>query len=147
AAALEVIERDPDCASDLAFYVRSIARQQTIAELDRQKPGLNLVMALGECLRNYTQLALSFARRHVVAAHGAQSLTESPLYNYRAAGAKKKYNLLYTPSRVDLGAEEMDSIVRWNQWVRGADRAACYAGREFYSLINETNVEVRPALA
>jgi hypothetical protein len=146
-AALAVIERDPDSAADLAFSVRSIARQETIAELDRQEPGLNLSMTQGECLRNYTQLALSFARRHVVASHGAQSLTESPLYNYRAARAKKRYNLLYTPSRVDLGAEEMDSIVRWNQWVGGADEAACHAGREFYSLINEAGVEVRPALA
>src|SRR5262249_38660593 len=79
AAALEVIERDPDCTSDLAFSVRSIARQETIAELDRRHPGLNLVMTQSECLRNYTQLVLSFARRHVVAAHGAQALTESPL--------------------------------------------------------------------
>ncbi len=147
AAARQVIEHDADFASDLAFSIRSIARQEVIEELDRRHPKLNLLSTQGECLRNYTQLAYSFARRSVLAAHGAQGLTESPLYNYRATGGKKRYNLLYTPSRVDLGAEEMDSIVRWNQWVGGADSFACHAGREFYSLINEAGVEVRPALA
>jgi len=141
------IAADADFAADLEYYVRSIARQEVLEELDRTSPELNLLRTQGEYLRNHTQLAVSFARRAVIAEHNAQQLTESPLYNYRAAGGKKRYNLLYTPSRVDLGAEEMDSIVRWNQWVGGADRTACNAGRDFYSLINEAGVEVRPALA
>lgn len=147
AATLATIEADEDFKADLEFYVRSIARQEVIEELDRCYPELNLLATQGEYLRNHTQLALSFARRAVVAAHQAQQLTEHPLYNYRARGGKKRYNLLYTPSRVDLGAEEMDSIVRWAQWVGGADRSAVNAGREFYSLINEAGVEVRPSLA
>ncbi len=108
---------------------------------------LSALKTQADHLRNHTQLALTTARRAVVAAHGAQALTEDPRFNFRATGGKKRYHLLYTPSRVDLGAEEMDSIVRWNQWVGGADQAACNAGRDFYSLINEAGVEVRPALA
>ncbi len=146
-AARAASDNDGDFRADLEFYVRSIARQEVIAELDRRHPALNIVRAQGEYLRNHTQLALSYARRAVVAAHQAQDLTEHPLYNYRARGGKKRYNLIYTPSRVDLGAEEMDSIVRWAQWVGGVDRASVNAGREFYALINEAGVEARPALA
>jgi hypothetical protein len=146
-AARAVSEADTDFKADLEFYIRSIARQEVIIDLDQRFPELNILRTQGEYLRNHTQLAHSFARRAVVAAHQAQDLTEHPLFNYRARGGKKKYNLLYTPSRVDLGAEEMDSIVRWAQWVGGVDRTAVNAGREFYGLINEAGVEVRPALA
>lgn len=141
------IEADDDFSDDLESFVRSLARQALVEAKDREQPELNILKTQADYLRNHTQLALSTARRAVVAAHGAQALTEDPLYNFRAIGGKKRYNLLYTPSRVDLGAEEMDSIVRWNQWVGGADQAACNAGRDFYSLINEAGVEVRPALA
>jgi hypothetical protein len=141
------IAADADFSADLEFFVRSFARQTFIEEKDRALPELNILKTQADYLRNHTQLALSTARRAVVARHGAQALTEDPRYNFRATGGKKRYNLLYTPSRVDLGAEEMDSIVRWNQWVGGADQAACNAGREFYGLINEAGVEVRPALA
>ncbi len=147
AAAREFVVRDADLASDLACSIRSVARQEVIEELEQSGAAPNLRKSQAECLRNYSQLTVSFARRMVVASHGAQALTENPLYNFTARGGKKRYHLLYTPSRVDLGAEEMDSIVRWNQWVGGADSDACRAGREFYSLINEAGVEVRPALA
>src|ERR1700690_760783 len=100
-------EGDRDFKGDLEFYIRSLARQEVIIELDQRFPELNILRTQGEYLRNHTQLALSFARRAVVAAHQSQDLTEHPLFNYRARGGKKKYNLLYTPSRVDLGAEEM----------------------------------------
>ena len=146
-AARAAIDGDPDFAADLAFHVRSLARQELLEAVDRELPELSILKTQADYLRNHTQLALTTARRAVVAAHGAQGLTEDPRYNFRASGGKKRYNLLYTPSRVDLGAEEMDSIVRWNQWVGGADRAACNAGRDFYALINEAGVEVRPALA
>ncbi len=146
-AARTAIDRDPDFAADLAFHVRSLARQELLEGVDRELPELNIFKTQADHLRNHTQLALTTARRAVIAAHGAQGHTEDPRYNFRATGGKKRYNLLYTPSRVDLGAEEMDSIVRWNQWVGGADQAACNAGRDFYSLINEAGVEVRPALA
>ena len=147
AATSLAIEQDPDFAADLEFFVRSLARQERVEALDREFPERNILKTQADYVRNHTQLALSMARRAVIAAHGAQALTEDPRYNFRAVGGKKRYNLLYTPSRVDLGAEEMDSIVRWNQWVGGADQAACNAGRDFYSLINEAGVEVRPALA
>jgi hypothetical protein len=141
------IEADFDFTADLESFVRSLARQALVEAKDRELPELNILKTAADYLRNHTQVALSTARRAVVAAHGAQALTEDARYNFRATGGKKRYNLLYTPSRVDLGAEEMDSIVRWNQWVGGADQAACNAGRDFYSLINEAGVEVRPALA
>lgn len=146
-AVRRVIDADDDLKGDLDFYIRSLARREVLEELDAERPELNILNTQDEYLRNHTQLAQSFARREVIAAHNAQGLTEDPLYNYRAGGGKKKYNLLYAPSRVDLGSSEMESIVRWAQWVGGADESACNAGREFYSLINEAGVEVRPALA
>ena len=83
----------------------------------------------------------------MIASHQLNQSTMHPLNYYQATGGNKRYNLLYTPSRVNLGERERDSVVKWRQWVGGADRFAAQAGFEFYSLINEGGVEERPALA
>ena len=51
----------------------------------------------------------------------------------------------YTPSRVDLGTRERESVESWAQWVGGADREAARVGRRVYGLINK-NVKMFDSL-
>ncbi len=144
---LNVIESVQDYKEELDSLIRSEARRQVLEKLDRDHPELELNDQVRTFIRTHTQLAKSTARKEVLAEHKLNHLTMHPLNYYQATGGNKRYNLLYTPSRVNLGERERDSVVKWRQWVGGADRWAALAGFEFYSLINEGGVEERPALA
>ncbi|MBZ0258050.1 hypothetical protein K8I31_18440 [bacterium] len=142
-----VIAEESDYQEELEAVIRFEARSAVLAQLAKQHPELHIEDQVATYIRLRTQLAKSTARKEVVAKKKLHALTQHPLYYYQAAGGNKRYNLLYTPSRVNLGERERDSVVKWRQWVGGADRWAAQAGFEFYSLINEGGVEERPALA
>jgi len=142
-----VIDADRDYAEELENTVRLEARQEILESLDEASPGKGILSRVGTYLRRHTSLGLSTARKEVLAERNLQHLTLDPRYYYQAVRGNKRYNLLYTPSRVNLGERERDSVVKWRQWVGGGDKAAARAGFEFYSLVNEGGVEERPALA
>jgi len=122
---------------DLQAYTRLAARRRVLDALSAEHPQLHL----GECcetyLRRFQQLRKTTARKAVIAENSLNHLTLNPLYYFKASGGGKRYHLLYTPSRVDLGQRERESVETWTQWVGGADRAAVQAGRQLYSLINK----------
>ncbi|MHB9133693.1 MAG: hypothetical protein ACYDBB_21730 [Armatimonadota bacterium] len=132
-----LIMDNPDYEDDLAVFTRFAAREATIKELDRRDPALCLGARAKEWLRNHSRLALTTARRETLLAHNFNGLTLHPLYYYRAAGGNKRFHQLYTPSRVDLGSRERESVETWAQWVGGADREAARVGRRIYGLINK----------
>jgi len=142
-----VTESEPDYREELDSLMRCRARAAVLRELADELPELKLQERAETFVRAHTQLARSTARKCVLARHRLNREATDPRYYYQAAGGNKRYNLLYTPSRVNLGHRERDSVVKWNQWVGGADAAAAQAGFEFYSLVNEGGVEERPALA
>jgi len=142
-----VIDSEDDYREEWHSCMRCRAREQALVQLDGERPELKLAPRAGSFVRTYSQLARSTARKAVIARHGLQAAIAHPRFYYQAAGGNKRYHLLYTPSRVNLGHRERDSVVRWSQWVGGADAAAAQAGFEFYSLVNEGGVEERPALA
>jgi len=142
-----VAESEPDYQEELESLMRCQARQEVFQQLVAEKPELDLEARRRTFLRMHSQLARSTARKRVIARHRLNAKTTDPRYYYQATGGNKRYNLLYTPSRVNLGHRERDSVVKWRQWVGGADAAAAQAGYEFYSLVNEGGVEERPALA
>ncbi|MDP8243483.1 MAG: hypothetical protein P9L94_05320 [Candidatus Hinthialibacter antarcticus] len=141
------IAEESDYQEELDAVIRFAARDAVLAQLMQKHPELHIEDQIATYIRTRTQLAKSTARKEVVAKKKLHALAQHPLYYYQAAGGNKRYNLLYTPSRVNLGERERDSVVKWRQWVGGADRWAAQAGFEFYSLINEGGVEERPALA
>ena len=141
------VEAEPDYREELESLMRCRARAAVLRELAAELPELKLQERARTFVRAHTQLGRSTARKCVLARHRLNRETTEPRYYYQAAGGNKRYNLLYTPSRVNLGHRERDSVVKWNQWVGGADAAAAQAGFEFYSLVNEGGVEERPALA
>ncbi|MBT3345805.1 MAG: hypothetical protein HN404_22600 [Gemmatimonadetes bacterium] len=142
-----VIDSEQDYREELESILRCRARVAVLDELALEQPGLKLHDRARTFVRTHSQLSTSTARKAVIARHRLNAETMNPRYYYQAAGGNKRYNLLYTPSRVNLGHRERDSVVVWNQWVGAADAAAAQAGFEFYSLVNEGGVEERPALA
>ena len=132
-----LVADNPEYAEDLEIFIRFAAREAAVRELDRRDPALQLAAQVRDWLRNHSRLALTTARREVLLEHGLNHLTMHPLYYYRAAGGNKRFHQLYTPSRVDLGIHERESVETWSQWVGGADKEASRAGRRVFALINK----------
>jgi hypothetical protein len=142
-----VVESEPDYREELESVMLCQARRDVFNQMAAEKPELDMEARESVFLRMHSQMSRSTARKRVIARHRLNEQTMDPRHYYQATGGNKRYNLLYTPSRVNLGHRERDSVVKWRQWVGGADAAAAQAGFEFYSLVNEGGVEERPALA
>ena len=122
---------------DLHAYTRHMARRRVLAVLNSEYPEQHLNECYETYLRRFQQLRKTTARKEIIAESDLNHLTLSPLYYFKASGGGKRYHLIYTPSRVDLGKRERESVETWAQWVGGADRAAAQVGRQIYSLINK----------
>jgi len=132
-----VVESNPDYRTDLRTFTRFAARERLLDEWDQAHRELKLRERRETWLRQHQRLALTTARKEVIAERGLNHLTLDPRYCYQATGGGKRYHLLYTPSRVDLGPRERESVETWAQWVGGRDRQAAQAGRRVYGLINK----------
>ena len=141
------IASETDYLQEFESILRCQARVLVLAEIDGEHPELQIDARRQSYLRAHLQLAKSTARKRVLARSGLNATTSDPRHYYQATGPNKRYNLLYAPSRVNLGHRERDSVVKWRQWVGGADAAAAQSGFDFYSLVSEGGVEERPALA
>ena len=135
---LSVVESDSLYSKDLETYMRFEARQAALDLLDSQNPSFCLSQQTDEFLRRYGRLSKTTARKEIVSELGLNSQALNPLFYFQATGANKRYNLIYTPSRVDLGHRERESVETWSQWVGGADRYAAQVGRRVYGLINKS---------
>jgi len=125
------VEADPALAAELRSARLSMARGAVVASL-----GLADQVAQYVRRRLDRAWAVYFARREVVAERGLSQALNDPRYRYDSTGPFKKYNLLYTPSRVDLGAEEVRSVRDVPKWVGGVDSESASAGAALYSLYN-----------
>ena len=162
AAIAQAIHQTPIYEEELQSNIRWLARQRAIDQLSRQHAELYLAEQAKSnginppnWYRNHTSLAQTTARREAIAAHNLQGLLMDPRYAYsngalketsegrlRPTGARKRYHLIYGPSRVNLGAGERDSVEVWPQWVGVTDPLAAAHALAFYQLIN-FNPEVR----
>jgi len=134
----EVVESNPDYRADLKTFARFAARERLLADWERMHPERKLRERRETWLRQHQRLALTNARKDVLAERGLNHLTLDPRYYYQAMGGAKRYHLIYTPSRVDLGPRERESVETWSQWVGGCDRQAAQVGRRIYGLINKS---------
>ena len=133
----KIVKDDPDYSADLLTFVRFGAREKLLAMLDEEDSANKLAERRATWLRSRQRLTKTTASKLVIAEAGLNHLTMDPRYYYQAAGGSKRFNLLYTPSRVDLGPRERESVETWSQWVGGCDRKAAQTGRKVYSLINK----------
>ena len=74
------------------------------------------------------------ARKELIEESGLSSALNDPRFRYDSTGPYKAYNLLYTPSRVDLGLHEVRSVRDIPKWIGGADAEAAAAGARLYAL-------------
>jgi hypothetical protein len=137
AAALQVIARDEDYRQDLETFVRFQARAHLLESWASER-GADGDDRRKNYLRRFSRLSKTTARKQVLLEHGLHVDALEPRHKYSAVGGSKRFHLLYTPSRVDLGHRERESVETWAQWVGGADRAAARVGREVYGLINKS---------
>ncbi len=125
------VEADPALAAELRSTRLSMARGAVVASV-----GLADQVAQYVRRRLDRSWAVYLARREIVAERGLSQALNDPRYRYDSTGPFKKYNLLYTPSRVDLGAEEVRSVRDVPKWVGGVDSESASAGAALYSLYN-----------
>lgn len=137
AATLQVVEGDELYSQDLETFVGFLARAGLLERWAEER-GADAEDRRKNYLRRYSRLSKTTARKQVLLEHGLQVESLEPRHRYGAVGGSKRFHLLYTPSRVDLGHRERESVETWAQWVGGADRAAARVGREVYGLINKS---------
>ena len=137
-AAENVIATSLEYRTDYESFVRLAARDRLLGERHREQPEQNWPERVNRWLRDHQRLAKTTARKAVISEAGLNHLTLDPFYYYQAIGANKRYHLLYTPSRVDLGERERESVESWAQWVGGLDEAAAQEGQRVYGLINKS---------
>ncbi len=85
-------------------------------------------------------LAKFTARREVIREKGLAKLIDDGRYRYASSGPYKRYHLAYTPSRVDLGPEIIESVRRVPKWVGGEGPEAAREAKALYSLFNLAGV-------
>jgi len=107
----------------------------------------NLEKETKEFLKNYLNPTYSTinAQKEVIVEENLISELSNPLFRYEAEGPFKRYNLLYTPSRVDLGAKEVFSVRDIPKWVGGIDDISANSGKELYRLYNIAGPTVVPS--
>ena len=103
-------------------------------ELTQEPRGVALIEVAKRYLRDHLDLAESTARKEVIVRHGL--LKELENYWYSAEGPRKKYNLAYTPSRVDLGPNEIPSVIDQGQPIGPVDAESAAATKELFDKIN-----------
>ncbi|MFC1808319.1 hypothetical protein ACFL0T_08175, partial [Candidatus Omnitrophota bacterium] len=135
-AAQAVIKADETYLDDFNNQLRFVARQDILEELDKEAPEKMILEQVSRFVRSHTKLSISTARKEIIAKHHLQHLMADPRYHPSSEGLKKMYNLLYTPSRVNLGYKELWSITGWSQAIGAKDAEAAAAGYDFYRLIN-----------
>ena len=134
-AAKAVVDSDPVYSAEKESYMLSEARQKVLESLGlAEDPWKYLRWRLDRTL------AMVTARREIIAENNLSHELNNPRFRYDAAGPYKKFNLLYTPSRVDLGPEEVRSVRDVPKWVGGCDRESLNAGKSLYGLYNRAGV-------
>ena len=139
-AVLDYVKSHPELDEVLTDEEDELEKQSIRISLARGKVMNSL--GLGESARNYLRdhlperLGTVTARREVIAENGLSRELENPRFRYESRGPLKKYNLLYTPSRVDLGIDEVESVKNVPKWIGGSDRQAANAGKSLYGLYN-----------
>ncbi len=128
-ALLEKIDKHAVCESDIESLC--LARQQAIEEY-------GLVKTQEGFLKNYLNATYSNinAQKEIIIRENLISELSNPIFRYEANGPFKRYNLLYTPSRVDLGVKEVFSVRDIPKWVGGIDDFSANTGKKLYQLYN-----------
>ena len=120
----------------LGKYVFDVKALRVVPREKATKDSVPLRELARRYLRDHIDLAESTARKEVIIKH--KLLTELPKFKYEAVGPRKAYNLVYAPSRVDLGPHEIESVIDLGQPLGAFDEEAAKAVMELFEKINRS---------
>lgn len=156
-AVRRAVDRDSSgyYAQERDAFMRWYAREQVFEQARQAHPELELDDRQGRWIREHTRLARTTARLQAIEEAQADHLMMDPRYYFGSGavfedktgkfivtGRRKRYHLIYAPSRVNLGRGELESVREWPQWVGVTDPLAAEHARRVYELINY-NVVIR----
>ncbi|KAH3744193.1 hypothetical protein Pelo_14398 [Pelomyxa schiedti] len=143
-----VVMRSPEFLMEFKSNISWQLRRHLLHSLDKRHPELCLERHAKHYIRNRTVLTRTLAARELIKEKGLAPLMLSPLYAYGSGvvdqrdghavpvGRRKRYHLIYAPSRVNLGKGELMSVQQWPQWAGVSDPLAASHAKHMYEHIN-----------
>jgi len=100
-----------------------------------------------EIVSEYLKSLKADSAQHPAGADAVANLLNQPKYRYEADGPYRKFGMLYTPSRVDLGEGERHSVEAIGKVVTANDPTTLNRGSALYDLFNLPGTVQFPATA
>ena len=129
-----------------------LVRSKAFELISQKYPDLHLRERAKSLIREHTTLVQTTCRRHVITQNGLHDQLCHPKYAYSSGvtfdnnysslptGLRKRYHLVYGPSRVNLGKDERKSVENWAQFIGVSDPLAARHAQGVYELINYSPV-------
>jgi len=149
---IEFLTNDPIYSEEAKASIKWITRAKSFEHICSKYPDLYLNQRAKSFIREHTSLIQTTCRRHVISSNGLHAQLCHPRFayssgvtfddnnNYTASGLRKRYHLIYAPSRVNLGKDERKSVENWSQFLGVSDSLAARHAQEVYEMINYSPV-------
>ena len=147
----QFLANDSIYSEEVKASMKWIIRSQSFEYLCNKYPDLHLKQRHKSFIREHTSLNQTTCRRHIIAKNGLNDQLCHPRYAYSSgvtfddnnnfalstpSGLRKRYHLIYAPSRVNLGKDERKSVENWSQFLGVSDSLAAKHAQEVYEMIN-----------
>jgi hypothetical protein len=152
---LHFLLNDPVYSKEALATQKWIIRSQSFEYVCSKYPDLHLQQRAKSFIREHTSLIQTTCRRHVISKNNLHPLLCHPKYAYSSgvtfddnkyytsstpSGLRKRYHLIYAPSRVNLGKDERKSVENWSQFLGVSDSLAARHAQNAYEMINYSPV-------
>ena len=152
---LQFLINDPVYSKEALATQKWIIRSKSFEHICDKYPDLHLQQRAKSFIREHTSLIQTTCRRHVISKNDLHSQLCHPKYAYSSgvtfddnkyytssspSGLRKRYHLIYAPSRVNLGKDERKSVENWSQFLGVSDSLAARHAQNAYEMINYSPV-------
>jgi hypothetical protein len=149
--ALQFLINDPIYSKEVLATQKWIIRSKSFDYICSKYPHLYLHQRSKSFIREHTSLIQTTCRRHVISKNDLHPQLSHPKYAYSSgvtfddnkhytsstpSGLRKRYHLIYAPSRVNLGKDERKSVENWSQFLGVSDSLAARHAQNAYEMIN-----------
>ena len=148
---LQFLIDDPIYSKEVQATQKWLLRSKSFDYICNKYPDLYLKQRSKSFIREHTSLIQTTCRRHVISKNNLHSQLCHPKYAYSSgvtfddnkyytsstpSGLRKRYHLIYAPSRVNLGKDERKSVENWSQFLGVSDSLAARHAQNAYEMIN-----------
>ena len=152
---IEFLKNDPIYSQEVKATMKWLIRSKSFDFICKKYPNLYLQQRSKSFIREHTSLVQTTCRRHVISTNGLHSQLSHPRFAYssgvtfddnnnltlaKPTGLRKRYHLIYAPSRVNLGKDERRSVENWSQFLGVSDALAARHAQAVYEMINYSPV-------